>query len=155
MNIELVGKIWDGLEERHLDLMHPFYNRLFEHYSRYKPLFPPSMDSHMPRMMQTFATMSRLGDHPEITEAHMHTVGKRHHHFDLSAQDMNNSKEVFLEVIAEFSGDAWTVECAEAWNKVFDTQMLPQMMSGLSATEREPQIPPRKSERSAHWYTYV
>jgi hemoglobin-like flavoprotein len=152
MNTEIIGKIWDRLEGRQLELMHTFYERLFERYPHYRSLFPPQLDSHMPRMIHTFAMVSRLAEHPDITEAHMYSVGQAHRSYGLGMQDLKQFKEVFLEVLAEFCAGEWTQECIEAWNEVFDTRILPQVMSGLAAPEKAAHSV--EGEAPAHWYTY-
>ena len=133
MNTEMIGKTWDSLGDRHMEMVKTFYNRFFDRYPHYRSLFPDSIDRQMKKMVQTMAMVSRLSDADYIIETHMLHVGEKHRDYQLKPEDLEHFKGVFLEVLGEYCGDGWSDQCAQAWNEAFDQVIVPLMMQGLRA----------------------
>jgi hemoglobin-like flavoprotein len=131
MNTELIAETWDSLAHRHIDVIEVFYDRFFERFPRYREMFPAKMDQQMKKMVRTLAMVARLSDDEPLITPHLTKVGDRHRPYGLQAQDLENFKAVFLEVIAEECGSRWTERCAQAWNDAFDEVIIPLMMKGL------------------------
>lgn len=131
MNTELIATTWDALHARHLELIQCFYTRFFERFPAYRPLFPAQMDHHMRRMVDTMAMVSRLADHDDVIESRMLHVGERHRGYRLDREDLDNFRDVFIEVLEENCRGQWTGECRAAWKEAFDRAVLPLVMRGL------------------------
>lgn len=131
MNTELVARTWDSLRAHHQEVISSFYQRFFERFPHYRALFPAQMDSHMRRMVDTMAMVSRLADQQDMVESRMVQVGERHRHYGLERQDLDNFRDVFIEVIEEKCPGAWDQECRSAWKEAFDQVVLPLVMRGL------------------------
>jgi hypothetical protein len=58
-------------------------------------------------------------------------VGERHRHYGLALQDLDNFRDVFIEVIEEKCPGDWNAECRNAWKEAFDQVVLPLLMRGL------------------------
>ncbi len=118
MNTELIAKTWATLRVPHGTLIQGFYVRFFERHPHYRPLFPAQMDHHMRRMVDTMAMVSRL-------------AGERHRGYGLAREDLDNFRDVFIEVIEENCQAEWDAECRAAWKEAFDRAVLPLVMRGL------------------------
>jgi hemoglobin-like flavoprotein len=135
MNTELLAKTWDSLHANHLDLIQSFYLRFFERFPNYRSLFPSEMDNHMRRMVDTMAMVSRLADHNDVIESRMLNVGDRHRHYGLAREDLDNFRDVFIEVLEENCRGQWNADCRDAWKEAFDSAVLPLVMRGLGHGE--------------------
>jgi hemoglobin-like flavoprotein len=131
MNTELIAETWDSLAHRHIDVIETFYARFFERFPHYREMFPAKMDQQMKKMVRTMAMVARLSDDEPIIGPHLAKVGDRHRPYSLQAQDLENFKAVFLELIAEECGSRWTEQHAQAWNDAFDEVIIPLMLKGL------------------------
>ncbi len=133
MNTELIAKTWDSLRAGHLDLIQSFYARFFERFPSYRSLFPAQMDHHMRRMVDTMAMVSRLADHNDVIESRMVRVGERHSGYGLAREDLDNFRDVFIEVLEENCQGRWDGDCRAAWKEAFDRAVLPLVMRGLAS----------------------
>jgi hemoglobin-like flavoprotein len=131
MNTDLIAKTWDSLRPDHLTMINSFYTRFFARFPEYRPLFPTEMDRHMRRMVDTMAMVSRLADCEDIIESRMMQVGERHRDYRLGREDMDNFRDVFIEVLAEQCRDRWSRDCQSAWTEAFDRVVLPILVRGL------------------------
>jgi hemoglobin-like flavoprotein len=131
MNTELIAKTWDTLRVPHVTLIQGFYVRFFERHPHYRPLFPAQMDHHMRRMVDTMAMVSRLADHNDVIESRLFHVGERHRGYGLAREDLDNFRDVFIEVVEENCAGEWNAECRAAWKEAFDRSVLPLVMRGL------------------------
>jgi molybdate transport system regulatory protein len=131
MNTELIGQIWDQLSGKHEELVKTFYDRFFEKFPEYKPLFSDSLDRQMGKMVESMAFLARVADETEVVYPHMVKMGDKHRQFHLSKEDLEKFKEVFVEVLGEYCGGEWTSDCQRAWTEVFDQRVIPYMTQGL------------------------
>lgn len=133
MNTDLIAKTWDSLHAKHMDLVQSFYVRFFERFPNYRSLFPAEMDTHMRRMVDTMAMVSRLADHNDVIESRMLNVGERHRHYGLAREDLDNFRDVFIEIIEENCQGQWDADCRAAWKDAFDRAVIPLVMRGLGS----------------------
>jgi hemoglobin-like flavoprotein len=131
VNTEIIGQVWDSLEGRHQELVLSFYERFFQRFPHYRSLFPEQMDSQMRKMVHTLALVARVSDSTSVVTPHLEKVGSRHRGYHISADDLQNFKEVFLEVLQEKCGDVWSDDCRQAWDEAFEQVLLPHMARGL------------------------
>lgn len=132
MDTNVVGRSWDMLGDRQMDMLETFYSRLFEQFPQYRDLFPDAMDRQMKKMARTMATVSRLADSPETVEASMVHVGEKHRHYGLRESDLQHFEQLFISVLAEYCGETWSDSCARAWDEAFATVIKPMMMRGMA-----------------------
>ena len=132
MQTELIAQSWDSLNPRHIEVIQTFYDRFFERFPNYRAMFPESMDYQMKKMVRTMAMVARLSEDQSIVEPHLTKVGDRHSAYRLSEQDLQNFKDVFIEVLAEECGGQWTEDCRKAWSEAFDQVIIPNMMQGFA-----------------------
>jgi molybdopterin-binding protein len=137
MNTELIGQSWDKLADKQEALVHTLYERLFEQHPDYKSLFPETMSRQMEKLVRTVALVARV-DAPEIVHSRLLKLGHKHRKFNLKQEDFLNFKRVFMEVLGEYCNeycpDVWNEACMQAWQDIFDQQIIPYMTQGLEQT---------------------
>lgn len=143
MDTELIGQIWDRLSGKHEALVKTFYDRFFEKFPEYRPLFSETFDRQMGKMVESMAFLARVADETEVVYPHMVKMGDKHRQFHLSKEDLEKFKEVFVEVLGEYCGGEWTSDCQRAWTEVFDQRVIPYMTQGLGNTQ------PRAQDKGA------
>ncbi len=132
MKTELIAETWDALGEEQHAFVEVFYQRFFERFPDYRPLFPLELNPrHLEKMVQTMALVANLSDDRGGIAPHMHKVGQAHKAYGLTARDFDNFKRTFLELLGERLGGRWSTEAAKAWNDAFDAVLLPLMREGL------------------------
>lgn len=139
---EVVGKSWDKLAGKHKELVNSFYERLFERYPEYQPLFSEAMDRQLEKMVEGLALLARVSHETEVVHPKMVKLGEKHSNFRLTAEDLTKFKEVFLEVLSKYCGNEFSDECWRAWNEAFDQQVIPSMTQGMRPTRAQESPPP-------------
>ncbi|MGF1615886.1 MAG: globin [Gammaproteobacteria bacterium] len=135
MNIQRIGEVWDTLHGKHYDVMERFYRRFFERFPQYRKFFPGSMDAQMKKMVRTIGLVARVAESTSVVEPHIERVGDHHKPYGLQKQDLDNFKNVFIEVLGEEYGSGWDAEHAQAWQEAFDQLIIPNMIKGLASSE--------------------
>lgn len=132
MNTELIAQTWQALGECQGEFMEVFYQRFFERFPGYRKFFPHQLrPAHLEKMIRTMALMANLSEDQSIIEPHLRKLGAAHKPFDLERRDMNNFKEVFIEILGEQLGARWTTAAAQAWSSAFDEVLIPLMREGM------------------------
>ena len=132
MNTELIAQTWHALDQSEAEFIEAFYRRFFERFPGYRKLFPHQLRAaHLEKMIHTMALMANLSEDQAIIAPHMRKLGAAHKPFDLERRDMNNLKEVFIEMLGEQLGARWTVAAAQAWSSAFDEVLIPLMCEGM------------------------
>ncbi len=133
MDTELIGKSWDALGEKQREFINTFYHRFLEKYPQYKPLFPSSrdaMDKLMDKVVRTMALVARIAGDTEILHPQLMKLGQKHRRLNLSKEDLENFKEIFLETLSDFCEE----KCMTVWAQAFDEYIIPYMVYGLEYT---------------------
>lgn len=132
MNTELLGKVWDSLGDRQVEMVTTFYTRFFDRFPDYRGLFPDTLDRQMKKMLETVAMIARTSDETEVMHPHMAKVGSKHVAYQLTEQDLINFRDVFIEVLSEFADqEQWSDTCQNTWHQVFEEHVIPHMMKGM------------------------
>jgi len=132
MNTEIIAETWQALGNRQSEFVEAFYERFFERFPGYRPLFPrPLHREHLDKMVQTMALMAHLSEDKSIIAPHLHKLGAEHKPYDLKPHDFDNFKEVFLEVLGEHLGERWQPAVNKAWSEAFDRVLVPLMREGM------------------------
>jgi hemoglobin-like flavoprotein len=132
MNTHLIGETWGALGSAQREFVEAFYQRFFERYPDYRPLFPLELNLlHLEKMVQTMALVANLANDRSRIAPYLHKLGQAHKAYDLSRRDFDNFKRTFVELLAERLGAQWSAEAEQAWNEAFDTVLVPLMREGL------------------------
>lgn len=134
MNVQRIGEVWDSLHGKQYDVIAHFYQRFFERFPDYRRFFPDSLDAQMKKMVRTLSLVARVADSTSVVEPHIERVGDHHKAYGLQKKDLENFKEVFIEVLGEEYGEQWNAEHAQAWQEAFDEVIIPGMMKGLTTS---------------------
>lgn len=133
MKTELIAETWEALGAAQREFVEAFYQRFFERFPDYRPLFPLELNPrHLEKMVQTMALVANLSEDRSSIAPHMHKVGAAHKAYGLSARDFENFKRTFLELLGERLGKQWSTEAESAWNDAFDAVLVPLMREGLA-----------------------
>ncbi|MDX1375347.1 MAG: globin [Burkholderiales bacterium] len=133
MKTELIAETWDALGSGQRAFVEAFYQRFFERYPDYRPLFPLELNpQHLEKMVQTMALVANLSDDRGSVAPHMHRVGEAHRAYGLTARDFDNFKRTFLELLGERVGARWSAAAQQAWSDAFDAVIVPLMREGVA-----------------------
>ena len=133
MNTELIAETWEALDD-HTAFVKAFYGRYFERFPGYRPLFPHRLNpEHLEKMVETMSLMARLSEDKDIIAPHMRKIGASHKPYALKPRDLENFKAVFIEMLGERVGVAWSPAAAQAWGDAFDQVIIPLMREGGAA----------------------
>jgi hemoglobin-like flavoprotein len=130
LNTELIAQTWEAVED-HGRFVEDLYQRFFQRFPGYRPLFPHRLDAaHLAKMVETLSLMSRLAEDKPLIAPHMRKVGATHRPYALGLRDLGNFKAVFLEMLGEHLGNAWSSGAEHAWGEAFDQVIIPLMREG-------------------------
>lgn len=131
MNTQIIAATWFALGERQEAMVGSFYERFFQRFPAYRSLFPAQLnDHHLHKMVETMSLIARLQQDRPIIAPRIQQVGDHHQPYALGAADLANFRDVFVEVLGEFSGADWSQEAERAWRDAFDQEVIPIMMKG-------------------------
>jgi molybdopterin-binding protein len=133
MNTELIGQAWDKLSKHEDQFVRLFYERLFQTHPDYKPLFSESREREMVKMVEAVAMVARVSGDSEVTHPRLTKLGQLHSHYQLKTEDLQNFKQVYLQVLKEACGADWIEECGIAWSEAFEERIIPFMSEGLGS----------------------
>lgn len=134
MNTELIARTWQALGERQGRFIQDFYERFFERFPDYRGLFPRELrDAHLAKMVDTVALLADLAEDTGDIAPRLHKLGAAHEPFALAPRDYANFKTVFIEVLGEHAGAAWSLQAGQAWSDAFDDVLIPLMRGGVRA----------------------
>jgi len=142
MDTRLISDTWDTLAGRRVEFTDNFYRSLFARDPRYRAMFPESMDAQRERMVEMWSSVARYADHIDLVRPYLLRVGFAHRPLGLSADDLHNFEEAFMEALAEVFEGSWDAEHEQAWREAFDDVVLPMIEEGMAA----PTLPERAAE---------
>lgn len=133
MNTELIAETWESVDD-HLAFVEALYQRFFERFPAYRPLFPKKLDPrHLDKMVETLALLARLSEDRSTIAPHVRKLGDSHKPYALKDKDMGNFRAVFLETLEEHAGAAWSPAAETAWREAIDQVLIPMMREGTTA----------------------
>ena len=134
MNTELIAQTWRSLGSRQPQFVAAFYERFFESFPGDRRLFPQQLDpAHLQKMVDTVALLADLAEDASDIAPRLHRLGAAHRPFALAPSDFRNFKAVFIEVLREYAGAAWSPQAARAWSDAFEEVLYPLMREGVGA----------------------
>jgi hemoglobin-like flavoprotein len=133
MNTELIAQTWGAIDDP-MAFVKDFYARFFERFPGYRKLFPQQLDpKHLDKMVQTMALVARMSEDRRVITPHVHKLGAAHKPYALAPKDLANFKAVFVEMLGQRLGAAWSPGAAKAWDQAFEEVIIPLMREGGSA----------------------
>ncbi len=119
---------------RGADLVHGFYNRLFERHPEVRKLFSASSHEDQERKLLTaMKTVVANLRQPAAMKKIMKSFGEKHQKYGATAQHYPIVTELLIESMRDVAGDQWQEAYAVAWRNALKT--ISQMM--LSAYREE------------------
>jgi len=140
MNSELIGQTWEKLTTHQDKLVQVLFERFFEQFPRYRPLFSETSERKMRKMVDMLGMVARLANDTELLHPQLVKIGEKHTQFKLDKPDLENFKTVFLQVLSETCGESWNEQCQQTWLEVFDERIIPYMVEGINAAQAQPQV---------------
>ena len=126
-----IRETWDALEGRRITLIDTFYSRLFDRHPEYRELFPESMTPQKEKMVEMISSVARFIDQVDLIRPYLANVGAAHRGTGITARDIENFKEVFIDTLARTCSETWEPRHEKAWREVFDEVIVPVFDEGL------------------------
>jgi len=126
-----IQETWDALAGRRIVLVDTFYSRLFDRNPEYRGLFPESMTPQKEKMVEMISSVARFIDQVDLIRPYLVNVGAAHRGTGITAGDIENFKEVFIDTLAFTCSERWESRHEKAWREVFDEVIVPIFSEGL------------------------
>jgi len=118
--IALVRQSWSAILPMRRDVCGDFYQRLFATYPELRPLFTGDMERQAMLFVTMINTVVSALDDPGPVQPLIETLGARHAHYGVSAQDYAKFETVLLDTLHQALGDAFSAETRIAWARVYE-----------------------------------
>ena len=97
-------------------LVHRFYERLFEKYPAVKPLFKnTTIAEQEKKLLASLVLVIQNLRHPDKLTKVLQDLGGRHVEYGTQPAHYDAVAETLLAVLGEFAGPAWTADVKQAW----------------------------------------
>lgn len=133
LNVPLLRQNFALVVDREPQVVHRFYEILFERYPQLKPMFhrtPPERQEQMVGSALT-AVMDHLEDEKWLA-AELGQLGARHRDYGTTEEMYGWVGESLLATLAEVSGGDWSPELAAQWTEAFGA-VRSMMLAGAQA----------------------
>ncbi len=129
-----IQETWDALAGRRITLVDSFYSRLFDRHPEYRELFPETMTPQKEKMVEMISSVARFIDQVDLIRPYLVNIGAAHRGTGITAGDIENFKEVFIDTLAWTCSETWEPRHEKAWREVFDEVILPAFDEGLEGS---------------------
>lgn len=121
MQITLLESSFAGLAGNAEVLVARFYTELFRRYPAVEPLFSgSSMVDQQKKLLVALKLVVNNLRKPEALESALIELGKKHVGYGAQPEHYGAVATTLLDVMAEFSGEAWTEEVRKAWTEALN-----------------------------------
>jgi len=127
---------WVLVEPHAEEVARHFYGTLFAHAPQTRELFPVNMEVQRSRLLRALVHVVHMVDNPGDLVPFLEQLGRDHRKFGVLTEHYDAVGHALLSAVAEFAGDAWTVEVEKSWGEAYDT--VASAMSAAAAAERGP-----------------
>ena len=134
-------RTWDALAGRHIVLVDTFYSRLFDRHPEYRKLFPEFMTPQKEKMVEMINSVARFIDQVDLIRPYLVNVGAAHRDTGITAEDVENFKEAFIDTLAWTCSETWQPRHEKTWRDVFDEVIVPVFHEGLKGGDESVQDP--------------
>lgn len=97
-----------------------FYDRLFTTAPSTRLLFSTDMDTQREKLVATLAYVVRSVNSLDSLRNDIRELGRRHVEYGIIPGHYVILRDVFLDTIAEYTGDEFDAETRHAWAKLYD-----------------------------------
>lgn len=127
---------WALVEPQQEDIARHFYATLFAHAPQTRELFPINMEVQRSRLLRALVHVVHMVDRPEELVPFVEQLGRDHRKFGVLSEHYDAVGFALLSAIGAFTGDAWTAEVQNSWNRAYG--MVADAMSAAAAADRGP-----------------
>jgi hemoglobin-like flavoprotein len=120
LNASLLRGSFELVTSRQPQLVHRFYEILFERYPQVKPLFGRNSAARQEEMLTAalVAVLDHLEDAAWLTST-LKQLGAKHRDYSVTAEMYGWVGASLLATLAEVAGPDWTPELAAAWTEAY------------------------------------
>ncbi|WP_198264852.1 methyl-accepting chemotaxis protein [sulfur-oxidizing endosymbiont of Gigantopelta aegis] len=152
--LDIIRNSFAALEPQAEDLTKTFYERLFLKFPQVKPLFKNTDISKQSKMLlAALKLVVNNLDKPDALEKALANMGQKHQGYGALPEHYPAVAETLLEVMAEYAGDIWTAEVAQAWtdalNLVAEKMLAAYTDTSQTNTEAGTMATPKSTTTSA------
>lgn len=133
MNRTLVEESWNLLVDHDDAIRHRFFEQLTHKYPQYLELLAEGplreQNESLPLILEIVTWMEPQSDE---VPPYMSQLAKLYKEHGITLDDMENFREVMLEVLEEYGSryvPGWSKEYVEAWSDAFEVQVIPALLS--------------------------
>ena len=120
LDVEVLRSSFDLVVERSPQVMHRFYQVLFERYPRTQAMFVPERRQNQEAMLTQalVAVMDHLDDAPWLVST-LHGLGAKHVSYGVTPEMYDWVGECLLATLAEACAGDWTRQVEGAWIEAY------------------------------------
>ena len=119
--LDLIRNSFAALEPQAEELTSTFYERLFNKFPQVIPLFENTdIKQQSKKLLAALTLVVNNIDKPEVLERALTSMGEKHQAYGALPEHYPAVAETLLEVMAEYAGNLWTAEVAQAWAEALD-----------------------------------
>ncbi len=134
MNIDVIESTFKLIAPRADQLAHRFYTRLFMDFPAVKPLFANTNDeAQRQKLVASLVFIVENLRNPDKLSKYLEEMGGRHVGYGAEEAHYPAVAQTLLLTLAEFTGDAWTPEAANAWKEAVGA-IAKHMLAGAART---------------------
>jgi methyl-accepting chemotaxis protein len=134
--LDIIRNSFAALEPQAEDLTKTFYERLFLKFPQVKPLFKNTdINKQSKMLLAALKLVVNNLDKPEALEKALANMGQKHQGYGALPDHYPAVAETLLEVMAEYAGDIWTAEVAQAWADALNL-VAEKMLAAYSDTSQ-------------------
>ncbi len=116
LKVEALEKSFKLVAPQGEQLVHRFYERLFEKYPAVKPLFKnTTIAEQEKKLLASLVLVIQNLRHPDKLTKVLQDLGGRHVEYGAKPAHYDAVAETLLAVLGEFAGPAWTADVKQAW----------------------------------------
>jgi hemoglobin-like flavoprotein len=122
LDVALLRSSFDLVVERQPQLVHRFYEILFERYPQVRPLFGRNSAANQEKMLTEalVAVMDHLEDAPWLTST-LNQLGAKHKGYGVTDEMYGWVGASLLATLAEVAGPDWSPRLEAAWTEAYGT----------------------------------
>jgi NAD(P)H-flavin reductase/hemoglobin-like flavoprotein len=134
--VEVIRSSFALVEPQAESLGKHFYATLFQLAPETRELFPVNMEVQRSRLLRALVHVVQMVDQPDDLVPFLEQLGRDHRKFGVLAQHYDAVGAALMSAIESHSGDAWTPEVEQAWNRAYSS--VAGAMSTAAQAERGP-----------------
>lgn len=127
---DLIRASFDLVAPRADELIGQFYSNLFQAAPGVRGLFPNDMTAQKKHLAAAVGLVVKHADDLTALDDALGAMGRRHVEYGAVEAHYPVVRDVLLQTLGEFAGDAWSPEINQAWTSALNT-VAGQMLAGV------------------------